>query len=235
MVPADFIGVCKSQTPQSIVAAGGHSVSNHDELMSNFFAQPDALACGMNEAELVAAGVPAALRPHKLFPGNRPSSSLLLDALDAASIGTLLALYEHRTAVQGFVWGICSFDQWGVQLGKVRRSSLTSSARRSTRSFARAVARVAQHRAHLSPISSLSRRTHAHSTRARQGARCARAGAARELAHRRRGCVGRLQPGDQRTDGEVPGKKQLSGGFGGVLVNSLDMRRADRSEWRLSI
>jgi glucose-6-phosphate isomerase len=117
VVPADFIGVCRSQTPRTIVPTGKWSVSNHDELMSNFFAQPDALACGLSEEEL-PADIPAGLRPHKVFPGNRPSSSILLDCLDPAAIGSLLALYEHRTAVQGFAWGICSFDQWGVELGK---------------------------------------------------------------------------------------------------------------------
>jgi glucose-6-phosphate isomerase len=87
--------------------------------MSNFFAQPDALACGKNVAELVAENVPLALQPHKEFPGNRPSLSLLFPMLNAFSVGQLLALYEHRVAVQGFVWGVNSFDQWGVELGKV--------------------------------------------------------------------------------------------------------------------
>ncbi len=94
-------------------------MSSHDELMSNFFAQPDALACGKSAEEVAAEGVPAALVPHKVFPGNRPSSSLLLPRLDAYTAGQLLALYEHRTAVEGFVWGVPSFDQWGVELGKV--------------------------------------------------------------------------------------------------------------------
>jgi len=94
-------------------------VSNHDELMSNFFAQPDALAYGKTAAELRKEGVPEALVPHKEFPGNRPSNVLLVDKLDPFSVGQLLALYEHRTAVQGFIWGINSFDQWGVELGKV--------------------------------------------------------------------------------------------------------------------
>jgi glucose-6-phosphate isomerase len=94
-------------------------VSNHDELMSNFFAQPDALATGKTAAEVAAEGASPSLAPHKVFPGNRPSSSILLPKLDAYTCGQLLALYEHRTAVEGFVWGICSFDQWGVELGKV--------------------------------------------------------------------------------------------------------------------
>ena len=87
--------------------------------MSNFFAQPDALANGKDEGQLKAEGVPPELIPHKLFPGNRPSTSLLFTELTAYTTGQLLALYEHRTAVQGFVWNIPSFDQWGVELGKV--------------------------------------------------------------------------------------------------------------------
>lgn len=87
--------------------------------MSNFFAQPDALACGKTVEELIAEGVPTHLLPHKEFPGNRPSLSLLFPELNARSCGQLLSLYEHRVAVQGFIWGINSFDQWGVELGKV--------------------------------------------------------------------------------------------------------------------
>ena len=86
--------------------------------MSNFFAQPDALACGKTADELRAEGVPEPLVPHKEFPGNRPSNVLLLEQLTPRTCGQLLALYEHRTAVQGFIWGINSFDQWGVELGK---------------------------------------------------------------------------------------------------------------------
>lgn len=91
--------------------------------MSNFFAQPDALACGKTIEELTAEGVPAHLLAHKEFPGNRPSLSLLFPELNARSCGQLLALYEHRVAVQGFIWGINSFDQWGVELGKIARVS----------------------------------------------------------------------------------------------------------------
>ena len=87
--------------------------------MSHFFAQADALAVGKTAAEVAAEGAPPSLVPHKVFPGNRPSSSLLLPRLDAYTCGQLLALYEHRTAVQGFVWNVASFDQWGVELGKV--------------------------------------------------------------------------------------------------------------------
>ena len=116
VVPADFIGFCESQSP---VDMDGEPVSNHDELMSNFFAQPDALAYGKTLPDLVAEGVDEALRPHKIFEGNRPSTSMLLTRLDAFAIGQLLAIYEHRTATQGFIWGLNSFDQWGVELGKV--------------------------------------------------------------------------------------------------------------------
>jgi glucose-6-phosphate isomerase len=96
----------------------GEPVSNHDELMCNFFAQADALAYGKTIAELKAEGVPQHLHAHKEFPGNRPSLSLLFPSLSAYTCGQLLSLYEHRVAVQGFVWGINSFDQWGVELGK---------------------------------------------------------------------------------------------------------------------
>jgi hypothetical protein len=87
--------------------------------MANFFAQPDALAEGIDAEAVAATGVPAALVPHKVMPGNRPSSVLLLPRLSAGEVGALLALYEHRTAVQGFVWGLNCFDQFGVELGKV--------------------------------------------------------------------------------------------------------------------
>merc|ERR1719446_1603895 len=115
VIPADFIGFKASQNP---IQLDGEPVSNHDELMSNFFAQPDALALGKTPQELAAEGVPENLIAHKTFPGDRPSLSLLLPACDARNLGQLLALYEHRTAVQGWVWGINSFDQWGVELGK---------------------------------------------------------------------------------------------------------------------
>ncbi|CAN0279547.1 unnamed protein product [Ectocarpus sp. 6 AP-2014] len=115
VIPADFVGYCTSQCP---VLLEGEPVANHDELMSNFFAQPDALAYGKTAEELEKEGVPEWLRPHKVFTGNRPSLSLLFPKLDAFSCGQLLAIYEHRTAVQGFVWGLNSFDQWGVELGK---------------------------------------------------------------------------------------------------------------------
>ncbi|KAK7381336.1 hypothetical protein VNO78_33958 [Psophocarpus tetragonolobus] len=115
VIPCDFIGVVKSQQP---VYLKGEVVSNHDELMSNFFAQPDALAYGKTPEQLKKENVAPHLVPHKTFSGNRPSVSLLLPSLNAYNIGQLLAIYEHRIAVEGFIWGINSFDQWGVELGK---------------------------------------------------------------------------------------------------------------------
>ena len=123
VVPADFIGFMQSQQP---LALKGETVANHDELMANFFAQPDALALGKTADECRAEGVSEALVPHKVFPGNRPSNVLLLKSLTPFTCGQLLALYEHRTAVQGFIWGINSFDQWGVELGKVLAKQVRS-------------------------------------------------------------------------------------------------------------
>ncbi|ETV95068.1 hypothetical protein H310_11362 [Aphanomyces invadans] len=132
VVPCDFIGFCKSQAP---VDLEGEAVSNHDELMSNFFAQPDALANGKSIDELT--NVPDTLKPHKAFPGNRPSVSLLFEGhLNAFSAGQLLALYEHRTVVQGAVWGINSFDQWGVELGKVLATQVRNQLSASRKSSA---------------------------------------------------------------------------------------------------
>lgn len=116
IVPCTFIGFVESQNPS---CQDGEPVSNHDELMSNFFAQPDALARGKSAEECLAEGREAWLVPHVTFNGNRPSLSLLMPVLNAYTCGQLLALFEHRTAVQGFMWDINSFDQWGVELGKV--------------------------------------------------------------------------------------------------------------------
>lgn len=121
VVPCDFVGVINSQVP---IELSNEPVSNHDELMSNFFAQPDALAFGKSAEQCRKEGIPEDLVPHKTFPGNRPSSSLLINELTPFTIGQLLALFEHRTAVEGFVWGINSFDQWGVELGKVLAKSV---------------------------------------------------------------------------------------------------------------
>lgn len=114
-VPCDFIGFVQSQHD---LCLDEDELSSHDELMANFFAQPDALACGKTAEEVRAEGAKEELVPHKTFKGNRPSMSLLLPKLTAYATGQLLAIYEHRTAVQGFMWDINSFDQWGVELGK---------------------------------------------------------------------------------------------------------------------
>ncbi|MER3439027.1 MAG: glucose-6-phosphate isomerase, partial [Chloroflexota bacterium] len=109
LIPCDFIGFCQSLNPLE-----GH----HDLLMANLFAQTEALAFGKTAEEVRAEGVPEALVPHRTFPGNRPSNTLLADRLTPATLGALVALYEHKVFVQGAVWGINSFDQWGVELGK---------------------------------------------------------------------------------------------------------------------
>jgi len=116
VVPAEFIGFVESQTP---IDNDEEVVANHDELMSNFFAQPDALALGKDQSQLAAEGVPAELQQHKLFQGDRPSLSILFKKLTPFTCGQLLSLYEHRVAVEGFMYDINSFDQWGVELGKV--------------------------------------------------------------------------------------------------------------------
>ncbi|CDI80540.1 glucose-6-phosphate isomerase, putative [Eimeria acervulina] len=132
IVPAEFIGFQKSQNP---ITVKGEEVSNHDELMSNFFAQPDALAFGKTAEELQKENVAANLIPHKTFTGNRPSTMLLLPECNAYYLGMLLSLYENRVATEGFVWGINSFDQWGVELGKVLAKDIRrifASARKGT-------------------------------------------------------------------------------------------------------
>ena len=114
-VPTDFIGFLRPDDATS-------DLEGHDELMSNFFAQPDALAVGRAFEDVLGdsmiAGGDLENCPHRTLSGDRPSLTLLLDKLDAFHVGALLSLYEHRCAVQGFVWDINSFDQWGVQLGK---------------------------------------------------------------------------------------------------------------------
>jgi glucose-6-phosphate isomerase len=87
-------------------------------LLANVFAQTEALAFGKTVEQVEAEGTPGWLVPHRLFDGNRPSNTLLLDALTPAALGTLVALYEHSVFTQGVIWQIDSFDQWGVELGK---------------------------------------------------------------------------------------------------------------------
>ncbi|MDH3981407.1 MAG: glucose-6-phosphate isomerase, partial [Kiritimatiellaceae bacterium] len=110
LIPCDFIGFCKSHNP-----IGDH----HVKLMANFFAQTEALAFGKTAESLIEDGVPAELVPHKTFEGNRPTNTIMAEKLTPSVLGQLVALYEHKIFVQGIIWDIYSFDQWGVQLGKV--------------------------------------------------------------------------------------------------------------------
>ena len=121
LVPADFIGFARPR--QDLPTADGTG-SMHDLLMSNFFAQSKVLAFGKDEEELAAEGVPAELIPHKVMPGNRPSTTILAEELTPAAVGALIALYEHITFVQGVIFDINSFDQWGVELGKKQAGDL---------------------------------------------------------------------------------------------------------------
>jgi glucose-6-phosphate isomerase len=110
LVPCDFIGFCQPLNDLR---------DQHDLLMANLFAQGEALAFGRTQEEVRAQGVDAALAPHRAFEGNRPSSTILADRLTPHALGALVALYEHSVFVQGVIWDIDSFDQWGVELGKV--------------------------------------------------------------------------------------------------------------------
>jgi glucose-6-phosphate isomerase len=117
LIPADFIAPIETHNP-----LGNH----HEILLANFFAQPEALMRGKMpdevRAELVAAGMAAdkieALVPHKSFTGNRPTTSIVVQKVTPRTLGALIAMYEHKIFVQGIVWNIYSFDQWGVELGK---------------------------------------------------------------------------------------------------------------------
>ena len=110
IVPADLIGFVNPTTE-----IGDH----HDLLMANLFAQAEALAFGKTREQVVADGVPAHQVEARVFEGNRPTSVILADRLTPRTLGALVALYEHKVFVQGAIWGIDSFDQWGVELGKV--------------------------------------------------------------------------------------------------------------------
>ncbi|MET8610729.1 glucose-6-phosphate isomerase [Streptomyces misionensis] len=114
LIPADFIGFA-----EPIAELSGELKAQHDLLMANFFAQTQALAFGKTAEEVRAEGVPEELVPHKTFPGNRPTTTILARELTPSVLGQLIALYEHKVFVQGAVWDIDSFDQWGVELGKV--------------------------------------------------------------------------------------------------------------------
>ncbi|WP_070377520.1 glucose-6-phosphate isomerase [Rhodococcus sp. WMMA185] len=121
LVPADFIGF--SEPTDDLPTADGTG-SMHDLLMSNFFAQTKVLAFGKTAEEIAAEGTSEDLVPHKVMPGNRPSTTILAPGLTPSVIGQLIALYEHQVFVEGAIWGIDSFDQWGVELGKTQAVEL---------------------------------------------------------------------------------------------------------------
>ena len=110
LIPCDFIGFCQTLNPVS---------NQHNLLMANLFAQTEALAFGKTEEAVKADGTPPWLIPHRVFEGNRPTNTLLVDRLTPETLGALIALYEHSVFTQGTIWNIDSFDQWGVELGKV--------------------------------------------------------------------------------------------------------------------
>jgi len=116
LIPCDFIGFNQTLNP-----IGDH----HDLLMANFFAQTEALVMGKTADEVRADGVPEFQVPHRTFAGNHPTNTILLERLTPAALGKLVALYEHKVFVQGTIWGINSFDQWGVELGKVLANRIT--------------------------------------------------------------------------------------------------------------
>jgi glucose-6-phosphate isomerase len=110
LIPCDFIAFAQTLNP-----LGRH----HDILLANVFAQTEALAFGKTEAQVKTEGAPDSLVPHRVFPGNRPSNTILIDRLTPETLGKLVALYEHSVFTEGAVWDVNSFDQWGVELGKV--------------------------------------------------------------------------------------------------------------------
>ena len=121
LIPADFIGF--SEPTDDLATADGDG-SMHDLLMSNFFAQTQVLAFGKTADEIAAEGTASDVVPHKVMPGNRPSTSILATKLTPSVVGQLVALYEHQVFVEGVIWGIDSFDQWGVELGKTQAKAL---------------------------------------------------------------------------------------------------------------
>jgi glucose-6-phosphate isomerase len=121
LIPADFIGF--SQPTDDLATADGKG-SMHDLLMSNFFAQTQVLAFGKTAQEIAAEGTPPEVVPHKVMPGNRPTTSILATKLTPSVVGQLIALYEHQVFTEGVIWGIDSFDQWGVELGKTQAKAL---------------------------------------------------------------------------------------------------------------
>ncbi|MFD4355109.1 glucose-6-phosphate isomerase [Nocardia sp. NPDC058518] len=121
LVPADFIGFARSTDDLPTLDGTG---SMHDILMSNLFAQSKVLAFGKTAQEIRAEGTDPELVPHKVMPGNRPSTTILAAELTPSALGQLIALYEHQVFVEGIIWGVDSFDQWGVELGKQQALAL---------------------------------------------------------------------------------------------------------------
>ena len=117
LIPCDFIGFCRTLNPLQ---------PHHDLLMSNLLAQSEALAFGKSAEEVRAEGTPDWLVPHRTFAGNRPSTTILADRLTPETLGKPVALYEHSVFTQGVIWNINSFDQWGVELGKVLAKKISS-------------------------------------------------------------------------------------------------------------
>jgi glucose-6-phosphate isomerase len=117
LIPCDFIGCSRTHNPIADL---------HDKLMANFFAQTEALAFGKTAEECIKEGVDKKLVPFKTFEGNRPTNTLLCDMLTPETLGSLVALYEHKVFVQGVIWNVYSYDQWGVQLGKVLAKGVLS-------------------------------------------------------------------------------------------------------------
>jgi glucose-6-phosphate isomerase len=114
IIPADFIGFAEPVVPEAD-PRGAH----HDMLTANFLAQTEALAFGKTKEQVEAEGTAAAIVPHRVFKGNHPTTTILAPKLTPSVLGQLVALYEHKVFTQGAVWNINSFDQWGVELGKV--------------------------------------------------------------------------------------------------------------------
>ncbi|MEB3031675.1 glucose-6-phosphate isomerase [[Mycobacterium] nativiensis] len=121
LVPADFIGFAE---PLDDLPTADGTGSMHDLLMANYFAQTQVLAFGKTAEEIAAEGTPPEVVAHKVMPGNRPSTSILAARLTPSVLGQLIALYEHQVFTEGVVWGIDSFDQWGVELGKAQAKAL---------------------------------------------------------------------------------------------------------------
>ena len=121
VIPSDFIFFRNPLNPMPAADAPDH----HDLLVANCIAQSSALAFGKTAEEVASEGVPPHLVSAKVMPGNRPSNTVVADIVDPRTLGRLIALYEHSVFTQGVIWGIDSFDQWGVELGKVLARKLT--------------------------------------------------------------------------------------------------------------